>query len=911
MPPEPRCDHRQKTLDSHQEHPDPMSHDMSQHLSVPAAAAAAQLSRDDIALNYLEQLPFAPYPVQEQALSAWFDDNDGVLVCAPTGTGKTLIAEAAAYEALHTGKVTYYTTPLIALTEQKFVEMQAAATRWGFSPNDVGLVTGNRKVNPHARVLVVVAEILLNRLLQPDHFQFEQVSSVVMDEFHSFSDADRGIVWEFALALLPAHVRVLLLSATVGNAVGFSSWLQRAYQRAVRVVQSSDRKVPLSFQWVPDQFLNEQLEFMAQGDELTRRTPALVFCFNREECWQVAEELKGKALLASGQQDRLVERLEAHDWSRGAGPKLKRILMRGVGVHHAGLLPRYRRIVEELFQEKLLSICVCTETLAAGINLPARSVVLPALMKGPAGKQRLIEASDAQQIFGRAGRPQFDQQGFVYALPHEDDVRIFRWKEKYDQIPEDTRDPALIQAKKALKKKMPTRSSQRQYWNEAQFQRLITAAPRDLTSQGELPWRMLAYMLQLSPDVNRVRELIRRRLLDPKRMTQAELHLDHMLRVLQAAEIVQLEPEPPAWSSAHEKKAEASDLAANETTAGNDAPVASETADTAADARNTTKSPDDLQPNAAVPSKSPTASSGKSTMGDLLREALAVEFARRGSTAGPKLVEQPVAAPVPVAYRAEKAFPTAKLDQFFLFRSVNPVYAMFLVEQFAVADPAERLQLLESVLELPKSLLRQVRVPSPDRMPPGTLASTRVDPQIVQRGLLSADDLYPPFEPDLPPEERRYPPPLAEKVRILFDSEYPHVHGVVVQPVWAAGALLEYGCNFQQYISTHDLSRQEGLIFRHLLRLVLLIGEFAEVTPPNRDPIEWRTELRALAEQFAACCREVDPTSTDAVLAHSTDADPLLAESPQHVTSHTGQWQEIKPVVPASFGAGLSPDPQT
>ena len=297
-------------------------------------------------------------------------------------------------------------------------------------------------------------------------------------------------------------------------------------------------------------------------------------------------------------------------------------------------------------------------------------------------------------------------------------------------------------------------------------------------------------------------------------------------------------------------------------------------------------------------------------MGDLLREALAIEFARRG-TAGPKLVEPPAAAaPVPPAYRAERAFPTKKLDQFFLFRSVNPVYAMFLVEQFAIADSEERLQLLESVLELPKSLLRQVRVPSPERMPPGTLANTRIDPAIVQRGLLSADDLYPPFEPDLPPEERRYPPPLAEKVRILFESEYPNVHGVVVQPVWAAGALLEYGCNFQQYISTHDLSRQEGLIFRHLLRLVLLLGEFAQVTPPGRDPQEWRLELRGLAEQFANCCRQVDPSSTDAVLAHATDDDPLLAESPQHAAVTTNEWQEVKAAVPDDFAAGLFDDPE-
>src|SRR5947208_1782218 len=130
------------------------------------------LTRDELALRYLDQLPWTPYPVQEQALFAWFEAEQGVLVCAPTGTGKTLIAQAALYEALHTGSVAYYTTPLIALCEQKFFEMQAAAERWGFSKEDVGLVTGNRKVNADARILVVVAEILLNRLLHPEGHSF-------------------------------------------------------------------------------------------------------------------------------------------------------------------------------------------------------------------------------------------------------------------------------------------------------------------------------------------------------------------------------------------------------------------------------------------------------------------------------------------------------------------------------------------------------------------------------------------------------------------------------------------------------------------------------------------------------------------------------------------------------------------
>src|SRR5580658_8831886 len=228
-------------------------------------------TRDDLAERYLAQLPYAPYPVQEDALLTWFTHDKGVMVCAPTGTGKTLIAQAALFEALHTGKTAYYTTPLIALTEQKFQEMQASAVRWGFKADDVGLVTGNRRVNPDARILVVVAEILLNRLLHPEAFDFHNVSSVVMDEFHSFNDPERGIVWELSLGLLPQHIRLLLLSATVGNAAEFLNWLDRCHGRKLELVESKERKIPLTYQWVPDQFLNEEIVDMAKGDSEVRK----------------------------------------------------------------------------------------------------------------------------------------------------------------------------------------------------------------------------------------------------------------------------------------------------------------------------------------------------------------------------------------------------------------------------------------------------------------------------------------------------------------------------------------------------------------------------------------------------------------------------------------------------------------
>ena len=653
---------------------------------------------------------------------AWFSAQQGVLVCAPTGTGKTLIAEAALFEALHNGTTAYYTTPLIALTEQKFREMQTAAVRWGFDPTDVGLVTGHRRENPDARILVVVAEILLNRLLHsagtvgwiersaphrsaidrvehsappqdppnppaspppgpdlpPPAFDFSRVSAVVMDEFHTFNDFERGIVWELSLGLLPKHVRTLLLSATVGNAVEFLHWLRTSHDRRLELVKGDERKVPLRYHWVGDMLLTEQLEAMAQGDDAARMTPALVFCFNREECWNVAEQLKGKRVLGDGQQKQLAAELERGNWSEGAGPKLKQLLMRGIGVHHAGVLPKYRRAVEELFQRKLLSVATCTETLSAGINLPARSVVVPSIMKGPPDKKKLLDPSTAHQIFGRAGRPQFDKEGHVFVLAHEDDVKIARWREKYDQIPEDTKDPGLMKAKKALKKKMPTRRSNEQYWSEAQFNKLCAAPPGNLASRGPLPWRLLAYMLDASPEVDLIRQLVGKRLMDSRRIEAGQKELDRMLMTLWRAGYVTLEPEPPkAEELAQQQAAWAEEQAA---------------------------------------------------------AAKRLNFSFGFAAKQPEVEEPP-------PYRPVLARPTESLSKLLLFRGINPLYAVFLMNQLGIADRNERIQAMESVLELPRSVGHFVRVPRQDELPPGPLATIRLDPHLLQLGLATPEEI--------------------------------------------------------------------------------------------------------------------------------------------------------------------------
>lgn len=803
--------------------------------------------RDTLASEYFERLPFDPYPVQEEALLGYFTGQQGVLVCAPTGTGKTLIAEAAVYEALRTGRQMYYTTPLIALTDQKLDELQQSAIRWGFSETDIGLITGNRRINPDAPVLVVVAEILLNRLLNPDSFDFSGVSSVVMDEFHSFNDPERGIVWELTLGLLPASVRTLLLSATVGNALEFTSWLRKAHQRNLQLVVGTERKVPLQYEWVGDELLPDFSEKIAEGDEVSRRTPSLMFCFSRAQCWTTAELLKGKKVIDKQRQGELANYLNEMDFSSGVGPKLKQLLMRGVGVHHAGVLPRYRKIVESLFQKKLLAYCVCTETLAAGINLPARSVILPSLLKGPKGKKKLVEISSAQQIFGRAGRPQYDDRGYVFALAHEDDVKIERWREKYDSIPEDTKDPGLLRAKKQLKKKMPKRRSEEAYWSEQQFLQLQQADSANLASRGRLPWRLLAYLLGKDSSVEPIRQMVNRRLLDGKGIEEAQRDLNRMLITLWSAGYVELDPKPrPAEPKAMTPGS--SKASGNQETKSDQRPPATEGL--------FGEILDQMRPALEQESKSVTESNSED-------EASLIE------SRGYEVRD----------YHPESAEPTERLDRLVHLRSINPLFGVYLADQLAIADPLERVAALESVLEVPGTVARLARVPSLEEMPAGTLATSRLDPQLLQLGLATAEELGAKAEEDneetfedrgfgrvMFQEPKVWPLTIGEKILRLFRNEYPRVHDVRVRPVWIVGELLEFGGDFNRYVTAKKLQKEEGILFRHCLRMILLLDEMANVPPLETTVETWEKPLDDLAAQLTEACRKVDPQSTDEVL---------------------------------------------
>lgn len=727
------------------------------------------MDRGDVCTEFLERLPYDPYAYQEEALLAWFSTDGGVMVCAPTGMGKTLIAEAAVYEALRTGQQLYYTTPLIALTDQKFRELQGLAEQWGYARDDIGLITGNRRINPDARVRVVVAEILLNHLLanDPAVADFRQVAGVVMDEFHNFNDFSRGIVWELSLVLLPADVRVLLLSATVGNPFDFADWLKKKHGRKLTVVTSAERRVPLEYHWVEDRLLTELIPDMVTGDDETTRAPALIFCFNRDECWEMAEKLKGLPLLPKGGKAALEAALEEHAeaLADGVGPKLRQMLLRGVGVHHAGVLPRHKDVVETLFQRRLVPFVVCTETLAAGINLPARSVVLTTLLKGPRIDKKLIPPSSAHQIFGRAGRPQYDTQGHVFAAAHDDDVKINKWRRKYEQIDPNSKDPGIMRARKDLERKRPTRRKTESYWSEGQFRQLIEAGPARLSSRGTLPYNILVFLLARFGTLHDVREFVSKRFAGQERVESYQQQLDFMLGNLEG-------------------------------------------------------------------------------LGYLIRDADG-DHVRIDDSMFPLLV----------------------------FRSVDPLYAAWLGRVLNSASDSEKLLALESVLQVPPVIERKVRIP--DTLEPGPLQRNEIEPRLMQIGAISSAPSQPPsefdddyYEDDEPPER---PPTFPEMLKIAFEAELPNPEPVFVQSKWIGGGAFAMDCDFFRFVRSCDLIKQEGLILRHLLRLVILSGEFFTFTS---DP-----QYQEIGQQATRTCHRVDPDYTDRFLAEA-EAFKKLTETP-------------------------------
>lgn len=351
-----------------------------------------------------------PYPVQEQAITKIFA-GESVLVTVPTGTGKTLMAKAALHLALEKGQKAVYTTPLRALTEEKYRELCA-----DFGEGYVGFATGDYKVNREAPIQVEVAEILWNRIVADKHVAPADI--VVMDEGHYFNDPERGYVWEQSIIGLDPRVQLIILSATVGRPEQFCHWVELTRRVPLTLVESRERKIPLVHEFREDTMIETVRELAHTGD-----VPAIVFVFGREQCFEVARLLKSCRRFTTDEEKLKVEVLcDAALLGSGAAKELKPLLSHGIGIHHAGILPRYKALVEQLALERLIKFVVSTETIAAGINLPARTVVFPSLRKFIKQQPRLLTSAEYHQMAGRAGRPQFDDRGLAITLAPEEIV---------------------------------------------------------------------------------------------------------------------------------------------------------------------------------------------------------------------------------------------------------------------------------------------------------------------------------------------------------------------------------------------------------------------------------------------------------------------------------------------------------
>ena len=246
-----------------------------------------------------------------------------------------------------------------------------------------------------------------------------------------------------------------------------------------------------------------------------------------------------------------------------------------------------------------------------------------------------------------------------------------------------------------------------------------------------------------------------------------------------------------------------------------------------------------------------------------------------------------------IPYNPVLAKPEPKLETLLLFRSIHPLYGAYLVEHLGLADQNERLQALESALELPRAVLRHVRVPGD--VGTGPLAMGRLDEELIRRGLMIAPVPEAPGEEeedDGYEEKEEHPPSFADKLFLLFQARFPDVDDVKVQSAWCAGEVLRFGGNFNKYVQSRDLVKQEGIVFRHLLRLILLCEEFAQAAPPDATATAWQADLREIAERLTECCRTVDPASTEEIIQQSHAADvvegeTLAAKIPNSTTDRT------------------------
>ena len=424
-------------------------------------------------VEYVESRRLLLYPAQESAILELFEEKN-VILNTPTGSGKSLVAAALHFKAIAQGKRSIYTCPIKALVNEKWMALCRE-----FGPDNVGLSTGDASVNRDAPLLCCTAEILANIALREG--PLANVQEVVMDEFHYYADRERGVAWQIPLLTLP-QARFLLMSATLGDTTLFEEELTRLNGRPTVTVASKDRPVPLDYAYSELPLATTLESLVAEG-----KAPVYVVHFTQLEAAQSAQDFTSINVCTREEKAALSNAVEGFKFSSPYGPEIKRWLKHGIGLHHAGLLPKYRVLVEQLAQKGLLKIICGTDTLGVGINVPIRTVLFSRLCKYDGEKTAILSARDFHQVAGRAGRKGFDDRGWVVAQAPEHMVENVKLEGK-----------AARGGKKGVKKKPPEKNFVN--WDKNTFLRLIAAQPERLSSRFLVSHGMLLNVLSREGD---------------------------------------------------------------------------------------------------------------------------------------------------------------------------------------------------------------------------------------------------------------------------------------------------------------------------------------------------------------------------------------------------------------------------
>ena len=465
-------------------------------------------------MEWVSSRGIEPWEHQEDALFS-LAAGSNVILGTPTGSGKSLVALGMMFMAMASGQRAYYTAPIKALVSEKFFYLVDILGR-----DNVGMITGDSHINTGAPVICCTAEILANQALREG--EDTDVGCVAMDEFHFFSDPDRGWAWQVPLLTLP-HAQFLLMSATLGDMTAIGQTLTRTTGRDLELIADAPRPIPLSYEYVKTSLEGTVELALRQGD-----SPLYIVHFSQDAALQSARSLASYGVASKEQREAIKEAIKGGRFTTAFGKTLKHLISSGVGLHHAGMLPRYRLLVEKLAQQGLLPVICGTDTLGVGINVPIHTVLLTGLTKFDGRKQRRLRSREFHQIAGRAGRSGFDTEGVVIAEAPEFEIENHKAELKA------MGDPKKM---KRLKKKRPPEGFVT--WNEDTFNRLIESEPETLKPRLRITHSMVLAEVEQGGDAwARVLELIDASLQTPEEKTKLKARAAEIFATLIDAGVV-------------------------------------------------------------------------------------------------------------------------------------------------------------------------------------------------------------------------------------------------------------------------------------------------------------------------------------------------------------------------------------